>query len=54
MGPPKGYLQYKVVRGGSWGDRPDQGDLRCAARDYTGPAANTGFRNEGFRCVKRP
>ncbi len=45
-----GSLQYRVVRGGGWGDQ--RNFLRCAARDDANPR-NSAFRGTGFRCVKR-
>jgi sulfatase modifying factor 1 len=53
MGPPKGFLLYKVLRGGAWGDNPAQGEVRIAQRDDAAPT-HSAFRGYGFRCVKRP
>jgi len=50
-GPPKGSLQYKVTRGGRWGDQKHF--LRCAARGDRAPD-HSSYRGPGFRCVKRP
>ncbi len=46
-----GTLQYKVVRGGRWGDQKHF--LRCAARNDVSPDSSA-YRGVGFRCVRRP